>query len=227
MDEIKSFPEVISLYASSGYREEIRSRGEEILGFVEEQENLSRCFAAQMQHEPDHKPPRKVESRQSKVKVKTRSERSNPTGDSPKPVRELIQVAESSQPIALKCSFEVSMPMYPKSEEKIVKCIDWDAFVRAMVEVRFKACHNGGSAAAFECSRKGERGSSDNIIVHGPHLVPKVAPVMFVSMGESLRKLFQWHLIGPFDSVISWRRPNSSIDLGFRIGDRRKWVLWS
>ncbi|KAI0206374.1 hypothetical protein F4808DRAFT_407057 [Astrocystis sublimbata] len=77
--------------------------------------------------------------------------------------------------------------MYPQTAAESSKSVKWEEFVYAMRDVGFTERNNGGSAVLFEKNDGGGK-----IVLHRPHPVAMIDPVMLHSMGRRMTKWFGW-----------------------------------
>jgi hypothetical protein len=103
---------------------------------------------------------------------------------------------DSSQESLLKIpvktqAFNVLTLMFPATAEESAKSVEWDNFVRAMLDIRFTASNGGGSAVVFENRNVVDgRDTSGKIILHKLHPIPKINPVMLHLWGKIMAKWF-------------------------------------
>ncbi|TVY82655.1 hypothetical protein LSUE1_G004513 [Lachnellula suecica] len=126
-----------------------------------------------------------------KVKTKTRGEASsineelaNPNTANPGDGQQLAEKVPVKR-----SAFNVFSSLFEKGGSESVP---WQDFVNAMAKVGFMSRSSGGSAVTFEPIPGSKWYEQGTIVVHRPHPVSSLDPVMLRSIGKRMTKWFGW-----------------------------------
>ncbi|KAF2670698.1 hypothetical protein BT63DRAFT_354576, partial [Microthyrium microscopicum] len=172
--------------------EEIKLQRDAVMKVIVQTEESSEYPQQSSQNIPDNQKKSVQQSQNFKTKAKTRGE---PTSQSQFTEESNDSGDEKVVPTLLVKSrfLPIFTGMYPLTGEEGTKTVDWDSFVQALGDVGFSSSNSGGSAVVFEGGKnaQGEQ-AGGRIIVHKPHPVSKIDPIMLRSLGKRFGKWFGW-----------------------------------